>query len=113
MTRIVNLDSPRRATQKLEKVHTDMWGPYRVPSIGGNIYFLSLIDDLMRKSWLICMKSQKEIFQRMSEWQTATYLQSSEKVALYHCENAREYQRFEHLESRQQHSNGIHNSIYS
>ncbi|TXG54059.1 hypothetical protein EZV62_019315 [Acer yangbiense] len=35
--------------QILEYVHSDLWGPLKVPTHGGNIYFLSLIDDHSRK----------------------------------------------------------------
>lgn len=33
----------------LEYVHTDLWGPSKVPSHGGSRYFLSLIDDFSKK----------------------------------------------------------------
>ena len=68
-----------------------------MPSIGGHVYFESLIDDLTRKSWLIPMKSRKEIYHYISEWQTAISLQTGKKVAIYRCDNAKEYQKFESL----------------
>ena len=45
MTQIVNRETPKRISQWLGMVHTDIWGPYQVSSIGGNTYFLSSIDD--------------------------------------------------------------------
>lgn len=45
MTQIVNRNAPKRILQRIRKVHTDIWGPYQVSSIGGNTYFLSSIDD--------------------------------------------------------------------
>lgn len=96
-TRIVNRDTTKRAERKLGRVHTDVWGPYRVLSIGVHSYFLSLLDDLTRKSWLIPMKFRKEIYRHVSEWETAIGLQTGEKVAIYQCNNAKEYQRFEKL----------------
>ena len=59
MTQIVNEVTPRRILQQLKKDHMDIWGPYRVLSIGGNACFLFLIDDLTRKSWFFCKKSRK------------------------------------------------------
>ena len=91
MTRIVNQDTPKCANQQLERVHTDIWGPYRVPSIGGHVYFVSLIDDLTRKSWFIPMKSWKKIYHHISKWQTAISLQTGEKVAIYRCDNTKKY----------------------
>ena len=39
----------RRANQPLELVHSDLCGPMRVPSLGGNRYFLTFIDDFSRR----------------------------------------------------------------
>lgn len=97
MTQIVNQDTPRRGERRLRRVHTDVWGPYQVSSIGGHTYFVSLLDNLTRKSWLIPMKFWKEIYQHISKQQTAIGLQTGEKVAIYRCDNAKEYQKFETL----------------
>ena len=35
--------------EKLELVHTDLWGPSPVTSIGGSRYYLTFIDDSSRK----------------------------------------------------------------
>ena len=35
--------------EKLELVHTDIWGKTSVPSLGGSLYFVTLIDDSSRK----------------------------------------------------------------
>ena len=97
MTRVVNRDTPRRVDRRLGRVHKDVWGPYREVSIGGHRYFVSLIDDLTRRSWLLCMRSRREIYEKIGEWQTAIGLQTGEKVAIYRCDNAKEYQKFERI----------------
>ena len=74
---------------------TGIWRPYRVASLGGHKYFASLIDDLTRKSWLICMKSRDELYIKLSEWESVISLQMKEKVATYRCDNAKEYQKIE------------------
>ena len=33
----------------LDYVHSDVWGPVRVASMGGSVYFLTFIDDYSRK----------------------------------------------------------------
>ena len=40
----------------LEYIHSDVWGPTRVPSHSGARYFLSMIDDLSRKVWIYILK---------------------------------------------------------
>lgn len=41
-------------------LHADIWGPYSYTSILGHKYFLSLVDDFSRFTWVILMKSKAE-----------------------------------------------------
>ena len=36
----------------LNYVHTNVWGQVRVASLGGNMYYMSFIDDYSRKVWV-------------------------------------------------------------
>ena len=36
-------------TPKLELVHTDLWGPSPIASLGGSRYYITFIDDSSRK----------------------------------------------------------------
>ena len=40
-----------------ELIHSDVWGPSSVASIGGSRYFLVFVDDYSRYSWIFPMKS--------------------------------------------------------
>ncbi|KAH9736687.1 Integrase catalytic domain-containing protein [Citrus sinensis] len=37
-----------------EECILDMWGPSQVPSLGGNRYFMTMIDDYSRRVWVFC-----------------------------------------------------------
>ena len=43
-------------------VHSDIWGPSRVSSTLGFRYFVSLIDDYSRCTWVFFMKDRSELF---------------------------------------------------
>ena len=43
-------------SEKLELVHTDVWGPAQVSSLGGSHYYVTFIDDATRKTWVYCIK---------------------------------------------------------
>ena len=45
-----------------ELVHTNVWGPTQVSSLGGSLYFVTFIDDATRKLWLNCFKCKSNIF---------------------------------------------------
>ena len=44
-----------------ELIHSDVWGPSPVASIGGSRYFVVFIDDYSRYSWIFPMQSRSEI----------------------------------------------------
>ncbi|XP_052296995.1 uncharacterized mitochondrial protein AtMg00300-like [Citrus sinensis] len=39
----------KETKQTLDYIHSDLWGPSQVPSLGGARYFVSFIDDFSRK----------------------------------------------------------------
>ena len=41
-----------KKSEKLELVHTDVWGPSQVQSLGGSRYYVTFIDDATRKTWV-------------------------------------------------------------
>ncbi|KAL4351569.1 hypothetical protein GQ457_06G018370 [Hibiscus cannabinus] len=47
-----------RARRPLEIVHTDIAGPFDIPSLGGNMYYLTFIDDYSRKCWVYVLKEK-------------------------------------------------------
>jgi len=49
-------DKAWRATRLLELVHTDVCGPMKTQTIGGNRYLLTFIDDFSRKLWVYFLK---------------------------------------------------------
>ena len=44
----------------LEYTHADLWGPAKVNTFGGNMYFLSIIDDFSRKVWVYLLMSKDQ-----------------------------------------------------
>lgn len=56
------------ATNFLDYIHADLWGPEKVKSHGGNSYFLSIIDDYSRKVWVYLLKTKYEALQKFKTW---------------------------------------------
>ena len=42
----------KRTKQILELVHSDVFGPVKVPSLGKSVYYVSIIDDFLRNAWI-------------------------------------------------------------
>ncbi|KAJ9504976.1 hypothetical protein QJQ45_013241 [Haematococcus lacustris] len=45
----------------LDLVHTDVCGPFRVPSVSGLRYLLTFLDDFSRLSVVVCLKAKSEV----------------------------------------------------
>ncbi|KAG8474318.1 hypothetical protein CXB51_033774 [Gossypium anomalum] len=45
----------------LEYIHSNLWGPSRVPSKGGANYMLTFIDDFSKKVWAFFLKQKSDI----------------------------------------------------
>ena len=48
------------AKDVFDSVHCDIWGPYKTPSLCGAHYFLSIVDDASRRTWVYLMKHRTE-----------------------------------------------------
>ena len=46
----------------LEMVHTDVWGPSPVSSLGGSRFYVTFIDDSSKKVWVYFLKHKSDMF---------------------------------------------------
>ena len=54
--------------EKLGYIHSDLWGPTQVTSLGGCKYFLIFIDDFSRMVWVFALKSKDEGLEKFKRW---------------------------------------------
>ena len=52
-----------KKSEILELVYSDVYGPIKVKSIGGYKYFVTIINDASRKTWVYLLKSKDQVFQ--------------------------------------------------
>ena len=43
-------------------MHTDVWGPTQVSSLGVSNYYVTFIDDATRKTWVYCIQKKSDVF---------------------------------------------------
>jgi hypothetical protein len=48
--RVINREAPERSKGPLDRIHSDIWGLYKVPSTSSVRYFISFTNDYSRKS---------------------------------------------------------------
>lgn len=54
-TRLPFHDSHYESASLFDLVLGDIWGPYRVPSVSGVIYFLTVVEDKSRCTWMFLL----------------------------------------------------------
>ncbi|KAH7692774.1 RNA-directed DNA polymerase protein [Dioscorea alata] len=48
------------SVQPFELIHCDIWGPYKIASLSGAKYFLTIVDDYSRFTWVFFMHHKSE-----------------------------------------------------
>ncbi|KAL4363850.1 hypothetical protein GQ457_04G022040 [Hibiscus cannabinus] len=80
-----------RARRPLEIVHTDIAGPLDIPSLGGNMYYLTFIDDYSRKCWVYALKEKSEALAKFKEFKAMTEKQSGQYIKILRSNRGGEY----------------------
>ncbi|KAL5799969.1 hypothetical protein ACOSQ3_033067 [Xanthoceras sorbifolium] len=77
--------------EKLEFVHTDVWGPSPVSSLSGSLYYVTFIDDSTRKVWVYFLKKKSEVFDTFRKWKAMVENDTGLKIKRLRSDNGREY----------------------
>nr|GEX85054.1 retrovirus-related Pol polyprotein from transposon TNT 1-94 [Tanacetum cinerariifolium] len=65
----VSFDVGRHTTQRvIDYVHSDLWGPSQLESLGGKTYFLSIVNDYSMRVWVYILMFKHEAFGKFKEW---------------------------------------------
>ena len=80
-----------KKNEKLELVHTDVWGPAQVSSLGGSRYYVTFIDDATRKTWIYCIKNKSDVFDTFKKWKALVEIETGKKLKCLRSDNGGEY----------------------
>jgi transposase InsO family protein len=83
--------SASRSAEILGLVHSDLWGPSAVMSLGGRYYFISFTDDSARYSWLYQLRKKSEAFGAFKAWHKEVERQTGRKLRVFRSDNGGEY----------------------
>ena len=54
-------------SEKLELVHTYVWGPTQVQYLVSSHYYVTFIDDATSKTWVYCIRHKYDVFSTFQE----------------------------------------------
>jgi hypothetical protein len=81
---------PTRAEEILQLVHSDVFGPVSVPSLGKSMYYVSFIDEFSRNTWIYFLRNKFEVFDRFKDFKALVENQTKKKIKVLRTYNGRE-----------------------
>ncbi|CAN1328951.1 Retrovirus-related Pol polyprotein from transposon RE2 [Linum perenne] len=72
-------------------IHIDTWGPNASPSYDGYSYFLTIVDDYSRVTWVMLMKQKSEAKDHIKSFCAYAVKQFGKSVKRIRSDNAREF----------------------
>ena len=60
-TRVSFPISNKRSSHPFHLIHSDIWGPSTIPIVFGACWFVSLIDDCTRVTWIFFLKQKSDV----------------------------------------------------
>ena len=88
-----------RVKHILDLVHSDVFGPTKVSSLGNYVCYVSFIDDFSRNTWIYFLKNKSEVFDRFKEFKALVENQIENKIKVLRIDNDGEFckKEFEEL----------------
>jgi transposase InsO family protein len=82
----------------LELVHTDLCGLARTKSLQGEMYFMLLIDDYTRMTWVTFLKNKSEALEKFKAFKTLVEKKTKMKIKFLRLDNGGEFTSNEFVE---------------
>lgn len=74
-----------------ELAHIDVWGPYRVTTVDGYRFFLTIVDDYTQATWLYLMKSKDEVYHWINIFFNILKNQFNKSIKIMRTDNGTEF----------------------
>ena len=81
----------KRENKILDLVHSVVFGPVSVPSLGKSVYYVSLIDDFSRNTWIYFLRKKSEVFDKFKEFKALVENQTEKKIKALRTDNGGEF----------------------
>ncbi|KAL4030324.1 hypothetical protein IC575_008560 [Cucumis melo] len=83
---------PYKPTQPFTLIHSDVWGPSKVTTLSGKRWFVTLIDDHTRFTWVYLITDKSKVSAIFQNFYHTIETQFHKKIAILRSDNGREFQ---------------------
>ena len=84
-------EKENRVSGILERVHTDVCGPFSVASSAKHKYYVIFVDDFSHKCWIFFMQKKDQTFSNFCEFKALVEKESGKQVKDLRSDNGGEY----------------------
>jgi 5'-3' exoribonuclease 2 len=79
-----------REKEIMELIHSDVFGPVSLPSHGGSLYYVSFVDDFLRKTHKYFLGKKSKVFNEFKEFKYLVENQTDKKIKVLRIDNGGE-----------------------
>jgi hypothetical protein len=79
------------STSIFEMIHVDIWGPFSVSSINGSSYFLTIVDDFSRFTWIYLLQSKSQVRSLLQVFYQLIKTQFQVKIKIIRSDHGHEF----------------------
>lgn len=72
-------------------IHLDVWGPYHTPSLSGACFFLTIVDDYSRNTWVYLMNHKSDVNSYILQFFAMARTQFNCQIRQIRTDNGREF----------------------
>nr|GEW44811.1 retrovirus-related Pol polyprotein from transposon TNT 1-94 [Tanacetum cinerariifolium] len=83
--------SNSHSTSVFKLIHIDIWGPYKVPTDGKFRYFLTIVDDCSKGTWVYLLEHKSESSDALKSFLKFVCTQFGKQVKIVRSDNALEF----------------------
>lgn len=80
-----------RSAEPCHRIHSDLCGPMEVNSLNGNRYFMLLVDDYSRMTFIYFLKQKSEAFNKFKEFKLLVENQQGKNIKIFHTDKGLEF----------------------
>jgi len=83
--------SDSHSTAIFQLIHIDVWGPYKVPTYDKKHYFVTIVDDHSRYTWLCLVQHKSEVIVVLKDFLLKVHNQFGVTVKVLRSDNGKEF----------------------
>ena len=84
-------EKENRASMTLERIHTNMCGPFSIASTTKHKYYVIFVDEFSRKWWIFFMQNKDQTFSKFCEFKALVEKEMGKQVKALRSDNGGEY----------------------